>query len=150
MSNIFLDLHPIIVHFPIALLVVSVFLSWLSLRGEQYQYQQTTWIMLLIGALATIPATITGIISHFPYEATDLHDAIEQHQLTGFAATLYFIGILVWRWRARRQNQEIDGKMPYLIAGLIGVGILVFLGSTGGDLVYEMGVNVRGINPLLP
>jgi hypothetical protein len=35
--------------------------------------------------------------------------------------------------------------------GLIVLGLVwvVLLGGTGGNLVYELGVNVRGINPLL-
>ena len=147
MSTITQDLHPIVVHFPIALLVVSVLLSFWGLRKTGYQ--ETTWVLLVIGALATIPATITGLIAHFPYEETVLHEVIETHQLTGFFATFYFLGLLAWRRRARNHNQDIDGKPAYLVAGAIGVVILVFLGMTGGDLVYEYGINVRGINPLL-
>ena len=36
--------------------------------------------------------------------------------------------------------------------GVVTVGLLwvVVLGGTGGPLTYEYGINVRGINPLLP
>ena len=83
--------HPILVHFPIALLVVGILLSYATLWKSELL--ETTWLFLLIGGLATLPATISGIIAHFPYEVTDLHDVIERHQLLGFASTLLFLMI---------------------------------------------------------
>ena len=71
-GNIFTDFHPIIVHFPIALLVVSFGLS-ITARFNP-TWLQAAWITFVIGALATIPATISGIISHVPYEETALTD----------------------------------------------------------------------------
>ena len=32
----------------------------------------------------------------------------------------------------------------------IGLALVVIVGGTGGQLTYEYGINVRGVNPLLP
>ena len=37
----------------------------------------------------------------------------------------------------------------YLGVVLIGMVGLVLSGMTGGDLVFDYGINVRGVNPLL-
>jgi hypothetical protein len=43
--------------------------------------------MLVIGGLATLPTTITGLIDHLAYEDSSLPDIIETHQLLVFATT---------------------------------------------------------------
>lgn len=147
MNNLLQDAHPILVHFPIALLILGILLSYAT-RWKP-EWLETTWILMLVGGLATLPATISGLIAHFPYEATELHDVIESHQLLGFVTTLLFVALTIWRWQSRRSGRDIGASMPYLAVLTVGLVLLFFLGETGGDLVYEYGINVRGINPLL-
>ena len=147
-ANIFNDFHPIMVHFPIALLLVSFGLS-ITARFKP-KWLSAAWITFLIGALGTIPATISGLISHIPYETTELHDVIQTHQLLGFATTLIFIGLLIWRWVKLRQGIDIGNSGLFIGAMFIGLIFLTLTGGNGGELVYTHAVNVRGINPLLP
>ena len=147
-GNIFNDLHPIIVHFPIALLMVSFLLTFGA--RWQPQWHETSWLLLVLGGLATIPATITGMIAHLPYEETELITFIEPHQFLGLLGTLFTIGVLIWRWRSRTSGNDAGQTTAYLVIALIGIVWLFFLGGTGGNLVYEYAVNVRGVNPLLP
>lgn len=148
MTDLLQDAHPIMVHFPIALLILGIVLSYATRWYPNLV--DTTWILLLVGGLSTLPATITGLISHFPYEVTVLHDVIETHQLLGFGTTLLFLALIVWRWQSRRKGKDIGTAVPYLAALTLGLVLIFLLGESGGDLVYEYGVNVRGINPLLP
>ena len=147
-ANIWQDLHPIIVHFPIALLVVSFGLSLASLVKPDWL--KAAWITFVIGSLATIPAAITGIISHMPYEESAIYETIETHQFLGFATTLIFIGLLIWRWVMLRKGKDIGNTWLFIMAMGVGVIFLTLTGGNGGNLVYEFGVNVRGINPILP
>ena len=41
---------------------------------------QTTWLLLMVGTIGTVAASVSGLVSHFPYEETDLHGIIERHQ----------------------------------------------------------------------
>lgn len=147
LSTILDDLHPALVHFPIALLFVAFFLTVLGRTNGKYK--ETSWIMLVIGALATIPTAVSGFISHFPYENLPVSNDIGKHNILGFAVTIIFNLILFWRWKSRKSDKDIFDKTSYLIAFLLGIIILFFLGGSGGSLVFEDGVNVRGINPLL-
>ena len=90
--NIPQDLHPILIHFPIAFLGFSFVLSFLSMRVSRWN--EASWLLLWVGGLSCIPASVSGVISHFPYEETELHGVIETHQNFGILGTL-FVFVLV-------------------------------------------------------
>ena len=141
------DLHPILVHLPIGLLLVSFVLSFAARRWPHLQ--ETSWLLLVLGGLATLPATISGLVAHIPYEETALVEVIEVHQLLGLVGTAVTLAVLGWRWRSRRAGRDVGQSPLYL--GVVAVGLvwLVVVGGTGGELTYEYGINVRGVNPLL-
>lgn len=147
LGNLPRDLHPMIVHFPIALLILSFSVSFLARRSERLN--DASWWLLVVGGLSTLPATVTGLLAHIPYEETSLAGVIEQHQLLGLIGSALTLGLLVWRYLSRRKGNDIGTKPFYLAAAGVGVVWLFVLGGTGGNLVYEYGVNVNGINPLL-
>ena len=70
--------------------------------------------------------------------------------ITGSIVLLTAIGVLGWRFIARRKGQDIGTHPVYVGLIVLGLVWVVLLGGTGGNLVYELGVNVRGVNPLLP
>jgi uncharacterized membrane protein len=147
MSNLFANtlthLHPAITHFPIVLLIASVLLD---LYGRwQPGLRRTAWITLLLGTLSAIPAVITGIIAHFPYENTAVIESIERHEQLGLLTTTIFIGLTAWRWRSRRGNSDASASWPYLALGVAGLLVLTVTGMTGGNLVYNLGVGVKEI-----
>ena len=148
-SHIWLDMHPIIVHFAIGGLFLSFAFTLLAWFRPNAALSEASWILLVVGVAAAIPATITGLIAHFPYEETPLAAAIEPHQLLGMLGTLATLGVLGWRFIARRKGQDIGAHPVYVGLIVLGLVWVVLLGGTGGNLVYELGVNVRGINPLL-
>ena len=143
------DLHSIIVHFPIALLVLLTALTIYVVVRPATGMLQTTWLLLVIGTVGAIAASVSGLISHFPYEETELHSVIETHQFWSFGVTGLFIGITAWRFVSRRRGSDCGASIPFLIVVFIGAGLLVMSGMTGGDLVFDYGINVRGVNPLL-
>lgn len=147
LGNLIRDLHPIVVHFPIALLVVSFTLSLFWRHNESLN--ATSWLLLVIGGLATLPASVTGLISHIPYEETSLAGVVEQHQILGIVGSLLTLALLAWRYWSRRKGSDIGTKPYYLAIAGIGIVWLFVLGGTGGNLVYKYGVNVEGVNPLL-
>jgi uncharacterized membrane protein len=148
-SDTIQDAHPIIVHFPIALLIVSAAVTIVAFIKSSASLQQTSWLLLWLGTFGAIFASITGLIAHVPYEETELHSVIETHQFLSLGVTGLFISVSIWRLISRLRGADIGTKPLYLVLVLVGVAVLSFTGMKGGDLVFDYGINVRGINPLL-
>ena len=143
------DLHAIIVHFPIALLVLLAALTLYVVLRPKSGMLQTTWLLLVLGTIGAIAATISGLVSHLPYGETEIHGVIEIHQFWSFGVTALFIVATIWRFISRRRGSDCGASIPFLVVVALGTGLLVMSGMTGGDLVFDYGINVRGVNPLL-
>lgn len=144
-NNALTNPHPLLVHFPIALL----FVSWaLDVAGRRWpSLRQSGGIVLLLGAIATIPTIITGLIAHFPYEEGRFAADVERHQWLAFGTTALFIALTAWRWWRWRSGDEIGSSGRYLALALLGLVLLTLTGANGGYLVYDLGVGVQGIAP---
>lgn len=134
-------LHPMLIHFPTALLTVSVGLDLLS--SLKPGWRSAGWITLLLGTIGAIGAATTGNIATWPFEGTPLEVLIEPHQKFAFAMTLFFIGLTVWRGLSLRKGVDIASSRLYMILSIGGVLLLVATGLTGGTLVYEYGIGVK-------
>jgi uncharacterized membrane protein len=150
--NIGRDLHPILNHFPIALLTTSFVFALLKRRWSHLA--QPEWILFATGSLLCIPTMVSGVVSHFPYEGTSLHEFIEVHQILGVAGSFVMLITLTWRWRSRRaakigDRRDIGESRSWIVFAVLGIIWIFFAGGTGGSLTYDHGVNVRGVNPLL-
>ena len=145
-KNIPQDLHPILIHFPIAFLGFSFVLSFLSMRVSRWN--EASWLLLWVGGLSCIPASVSGVISHFPYEETELHEVIGTHQNFGILGTLFVFVLVGIRYWTRRRNRDFGLRKSYLVPAGVGLIWIILLGGTGGQLTYQYGINVRGVNPL--
>ncbi len=142
------DVHPIVVHFPIVLFTLSFTFAlasrfWPALR-------QTEWVLLVLGTIAAPVAVLSGLVAHFPYEETSLAPVIEPHQFSALVGTLAMVAFVVWRAASRRRGGDIAEKGWYPLFAVLGLAWIFIVGGTGGQLVYEYAINVRGVNPLLP
>ena len=143
------DLHPITAHFPIALLVVFAGLTVFAAFRRIGWVLEASWLLLLLGTLGAVVATVSGLVSHFPYEETKVHDVIEVHLRWSVAVTVTFIVLTVWRLVSRLRGSDVGSSIPFAAFVVLGTGVLAISGMTGGDLVFDYGINVRGVNPLL-
>ncbi|RME80801.1 MAG: DUF2231 domain-containing protein [Caldilineae bacterium] len=148
LSTLTQDLHPMVVHFPIALFTLSFVLA---LAGRIWpRLREMEWLLFALGTLAALAAVVTGLAAHFPYENTDLAAIIEPHQFSALLGTLVMLGIAIGRFVSRRRGKDIGQQSWYLVFAVLGLVWIVLVGGTGGQLVYQYAVNVRGVNPLLP
>ncbi|MBE3563994.1 MAG: DUF2231 domain-containing protein, partial [Hydrogenibacillus schlegelii] len=104
----------------------------------------------VLATIASPVAVVTGIVAHRPYEESTLAPVIEPHQLSAILGTLALIALAVWRYTGRRKGKDIGRQNGYRMVALLGLLWIFFVGGTGGQLVYEHGLGVRGVNPLLP
>lgn len=147
--NIWRDLHPMIVHFALASLFLSFAFSLLARARGNAQLNEFSWLLLLVGVATIFPSAVTGIVAHLAYEETPLAAIIEPHQLLGMLGTVLAAFVLFWRWQSRRKGKDVGMQPIYLVVAVIGLLWLFLLGGTGGNLVFQHAINVRGVNPLI-
>ena len=147
-STILRDLHPLTTHFPIALLIVSVFLDILArFRAQNAGLKTAAYITLLLGALAAVVTVITGNIELFTLggENSPVGQLVAQHETIAVPTTLLFVGIAIWRFTNQRKGKDISNSSLFLALEVLGVVGLFLTGLAGGNLVYTYGIGVESI-----
>ncbi len=140
-------IHPIVVHFPIALLCASVAFDALALRWPTGGLRETSLYTLLAGVMAAGVAVVTGGMEEdlakragAPESVLDLHESLGQVTLVIFVALLGLRLAMQLGWL-----KEI--RALSLGLGAIGIVILSLAGYWGGDLVYTYGIGVKAVMP---
>ncbi len=117
--------HPLIVHFPIACLLLAVLAEALVVwRGQRWQ--PATALLLVIGALGAGVAVISGT-----WLAGEMTAAVQRHQLLGWITLIgsaVAVGLLF-----------VPRRWPLRIAIIATAGAAGLTGHLGGDLVYGSG-----------
>ncbi len=135
-------IHPMVVHFPIALFITSVVFDFLAMRWRHKSFQDTGFYTLIAGLLGAAAAVLTGALAEEAVENKGIPESvIEIHEALGYATLLFFIGLLalrlLMRWKLIRESPAL-----YLAMGVIGIVILSATGYFGGSLVYDFGAGV--------
>jgi uncharacterized membrane protein len=151
-------IHPMLVHFPIVLLMCAVFVDFYVLTRKGNLAAKDCWSTvgmgaLVLGVLAAIVAAVFGDIALDA--AVDLgfsKDRLEEHEEFGLSALYIFLGLALVRVAAFWRNIELSGAraLIFVVVGLVGVGVLLSAAYHGGGLVYEIGVNVSNVTPVKP
>jgi thiol-disulfide isomerase/thioredoxin/uncharacterized membrane protein len=145
--------HPLLVHFPIALLVLeAVFVSALLVRPSERLAHYSTW---LLGAavVSLIPTILTGIRdagadlgpgSPFWNGMHDrlthllrLESSVSLHVLFGLAVTLIACGRLAWRVWAGDRILRAGQRMGFSLLTLLGLWVLFAGGQVGGGISHR-------------
>jgi len=147
--------HPMLVHFPIVLFMVAVALQFLTLAragdlGAPDCLPRVALWALLIGTAAAILAAVFGDIALDHAKDLGFPDAeLEEHEELGFATMWTFIALSLAQLGARFRRIPLTGGKGWVlaVAGLAGVVLMIVAAAHGGELVYELGVNVTPVTP---
>lgn len=135
-------IHPMLVHFPIALLSVSVLCDFVAVRWHPQDCRTAGSFTLLLGLAGAAASVISG---HFAEEAVEHSGVPEQvleiHEKLGFAVFWLFAGLLGLRVLERLGWIK---ERPFLTLGfgLVGTVVLFVASYYGGSLVYDYGAGV--------
>ena len=135
-------IHPMAVHFPIALLSVSVLFDLMSHRWRPGDMRVASLSTLTVGLAGALLAILTGSIAEEAVEHSGVPESIlEMHETLGFATFWVFVGLLGSRIAAWVGWIE---ERPFVSSalGCAGVVILLVASYYGGSLVYEFGAGV--------
>jgi uncharacterized membrane protein len=157
-------LHPLVIHFPIALLLVVPFLIVTGALRPPAKGRTILYValgLMIAGTLGTFLAVATGEAAGRIAERTPQIDAVlEQHEelaeatrITFSVLTVVFAAVLlVPRMLGRVSDRLIFTTLPLVFLLLYAVGVLLLTNTAhnGGRLVHELGVKAAVTSSPLP
>jgi uncharacterized membrane protein len=137
-------LHAMIVHFPVALVLVAFFTEILGLILKKKFYQQATFYILLLAALGAIVAYITGDAAGDGMDGGSLHEAVEAHEEAATFTLWFTIAAAVAKSALYIIKKELLWlKIFAFVLLLTAAGGVARTGYLGGQLVYKHAAGVE-------
>jgi uncharacterized membrane protein len=132
-------LHPLSVHFPIALLLVGLLFDFISLFLKKDRcLSKAGFYLMILGTLGAVVAVITGEyfskeLTGFAGEKKEIHEVFAKVTMWVMLAATVLRAVLV----ALKKDQGFLKWIVFLLF-LIGCGFVGYTGLLGGKLVYEI------------
>jgi uncharacterized membrane protein len=140
------NVHPMIVHFPIVLVLLAAASDVFSLAFRRLK--ASSWIPTLLyglGAVSAVSAYVTGrLAGETVFVPGMAHSMVESHEEWALATTVTLVGAAIIRvgsHLAHVSNRRI-ARALFLALGLIAVVLVQQTAERGARLVYEQGVGV--------
>jgi uncharacterized membrane protein len=162
------EFHPIIVHFPIALLIAGVVLDFLALFLRRAHLVAAASWCLGFGAVGLLAAELSGQLIEDHVNRAAAGNILEVHKTFALMTVITFVTLFVLRilWlspsilsflspampAAARAGKYIQTSVPnlgsysrllisvYLLLSVGGIVLLAITGYLGGSMVYDHGV----------
>ncbi len=136
------NIHPLFVHFPIALLSAALLFELIAMAFKKPASQTAGWWTFVLGVIAMVVTAITGLIAERSVGHTDdAHELILQHRNLEIAAGALFVLLFIWRISLKG---ELPGStvLRSIYGGVFVLAMAAILtgAHVGGRLVYEFGV----------
>ena len=142
-----MNLHPFIVHFPLALLIVSALSDAVGILIHREQALKAGYILLLLGSIGAIGGALTGETAAETAAAIPgIGQDLDEHEDLGTAVVWVAIALtlsrthLVYRKRFSGATRVIYLLFAFGVAGLVAAS-----GYTGGHLVYKYGAGTQPV-----
>ncbi len=140
---IFAKLHPLLVHFPIGLLVSGALLEVFGTLQKEEATQAAGWFNIRLGFWCALPVMAVGFLGVGSLQVEEkLKGFLSSHILLAVSTACVFAVILIiYRFRARRW-------VNFIYHALLAVGLFCVLatGFCGGELVHRHGVEALHIS----
>ena len=138
-------LHPLFVHFTIALLSVAVICDFLYLLSKKENFWQISNYLLVIGTLSAVGAVLSGNQAAQMVEmSADVEQMVNSHRNAGQLTMWSFLALSALRFLfIRFKLFEKPLKWAYYLLGLIALIFLFRTGLLGGEMVYIHGVGIQ-------
>ena len=148
-------IHPMLVHFPIVLLITAVAMDIILLLIKKDLANRQCLPMvalsaLLLGTLSAGIAAVFGDIAldkaislGFPSGPLETHETLALITIAVFSLHCLLRLLVLWR------RYSLQGFIGWVsaIPGMVGVVLLILTAYYGGELVYHFGVNVATVLP---
>jgi uncharacterized membrane protein len=124
--------HPVVIHFPIALFILSVVFDLLAIWRRNPMMAKAAYYNLVAAALTAPVAIASGLIAwQWQFEGAKLKGNLLLHMVSALTASIMIWFLCGWRFRERRLPQPTLGVI-YIFLALATVLLIAFVGHLGG------------------
>lgn len=140
--------HPLVVHFPLALVLIATPLLLAARLVRSDAIASTTAVVgtwnLCLGAVAALFALATGLSAVLDLDVNAAaRQAISLHMKWAMFSTLALVLLAVWRGAGTAPASR--PSWVFIVVLLAAAAALAVTGYRGGENVYEFGVGVKKI-----
>lgn len=148
-TNFFADIHPYVVHFPIALLITYSFLEIAGIIFNKEFISKSALLILCFGVVSALAAVFTGNLAseQFSNWTEESKALMTEHQ--SFATYLLWYVFLLSGFRIiliTKKKFIGVAKYTFILLALIVIFLVYETGIRGGNLVMKFGVGTELIN----
>ncbi len=137
-------LHAMVVHFPIALLLVGFLFETISFFYKKDFFRQSAFYLLVLGMLGTVVSYLAGNAAGEGIEEGTLKKAMELHeQAATISLWLTIITALVYAGIYFFKNNRSWLRIIAVVLFTGVIGSIARTGYLGGQLVYKHGAGVE-------
>lgn len=143
-----LNVHPVFVHFPIALFPSALFLYSFGILARRRSWCVAGRACLYLAAASTVVTIFTGLQAEgsIPHNER-IHHIMQTHKQIGYLIGGFAVLLVGWSFAHRDQRPRVAGAF---LAVLVAVAYLVLQnGDLGGRMVFIEGAAVKPMAPLL-
>ena len=132
-------LHPMIVHFPVALITVGFIAEVVSLFFKSERcLSKTGFYLMVLGTLAAIAAWSTGQLFTSHPSQGEIVRVFEKHETGAFITMILMVICSFFRiWLVVQKKEETRLKWIAFGFYLLGFAAVTFTGFMGGTMVYN-------------
>ncbi len=124
-------IHPLVVHFPVALWIVSLLFDVLAWYRQDPLYRRAAYWLVGLGLLGAAVSVGSGWLDLLGYERGGVEPGIVRrhwmHSILAYASTVVYLLNFLWRWR--RENRVTSVLLGISILGAILIAVAAYLGG---------------------
>ena len=134
------SVHPLVVHFPIALLLTALGLDVAALLSKRPGLHRVALWNLSLGTVGAAVAVLTGLQAEdVAKHSFEIWQVMQLHKRLGISTLI--LGIATTGWRLGHRDQLTRrGRVLALLGMCLMTATLSYGAFLGGRLVYEFGV----------
>jgi uncharacterized membrane protein len=143
-------LHPMLIVFPLGLLVTSVAWDVVALASGNQSWGAIAYWTIVAGVVGALLAAVPGFIDWLAIPRGTRARALGAWHM-GINLVLVALFVVSLLARANADGGYAAARLPHMIWGWLGIGLGTVSAWMGGELVETLGISVReGANPDAP
>src|SRR5580692_5190973 len=130
--------HVALVHFPIALIFVSVLFDLLSLREQSIALLRAAYYTVVVAAISAVPTIATGLLAwQLQFEGKGPKGNLKLHMILALSSSV-MIWLVCWLHIKQQRKPQFDSSGLRLAVEVLTVALTMLTGHVGG---FVSGVN---------